>query len=400
MQESINGQDACRCGHGAVATAAVGDEEPWPEAAAPEPEFCGGSPGAATLPSFYKDLFEMKNERRFNSGLDCGEGFFATGYGVLARSRTLGCPAGSTKSLVGYFAYACERDAVDPLKGLGARGCPMAGNPVAIASGNKYQRELDYAGAGALALRFERHYNSHAGTLPGTLGRQWRHTYDRELRATELTAMHIREDGQVVYFARESVEDTSSPWRALDPDVLERMQDAPPDTLVEGIPVRYLIHTAEDTVEAYDANGRLRAITHLGGFQITLEYDDAGLLARVNDPFGRSLVFSHRRDGQLQQMWDPAQRVYTYTYDAENLLASVEYPSAPGEDERRQYLYDDADHPGGLTHLINERGITYARWDYDAQGRTVLSEHAGGVDRTLLAYHDDGRARRHAVVPR
>jgi len=57
--------------------------------------------------------------------------------------------------------------------------CPAAGNPIQIASGNKFQREDDYQGAGAYPLTFSRFYNSQNS--------QWRHTYSRSLKPATAT---------------------------------------------------------------------------------------------------------------------------------------------------------------------------------------------------------------------
>src|SRR5262249_37622420 len=39
-----------------------------------------------------------------------------------------------------------------------------------------------------------------------------------------------------------------------------------------------------------------------------------------------------------------------------------------------------------LTGLIDENGVRFSSWSYDAQGRATLSVHAGGADNTALVY--------------
>ena len=43
-----------------------------------------------------------------------------------------------------------------------------------------------------------------------------------------------------------------------------------------------------------------------------------------------------------------------------------------------------------LTAIIDERGVGYAAWTYDEQGRAISSEHAGGTEKTLVSYNADG----------
>ncbi len=55
-----------------------------------------------------------------------------------------------------------------------------------------------------------------------------------------------------------------------------------------------------------------------------------------------------------------------------------------------KYSYEDPHNVGLLTGITDERGIRYATWTYDDQGRAISSEHAGGAERTLVSYNADG----------
>ena len=59
--------------------------------------------------------------------------------------------------------------------------CPECGNPINPATGNKYQREIDYNAGGSRPLAFERWYNSFS-TTSGALGKAWQHSFERRLR--------------------------------------------------------------------------------------------------------------------------------------------------------------------------------------------------------------------------
>jgi YD repeat-containing protein len=86
--------------------------------------------------------------------------------------------------------------------------------------------------------------------------------------------------------------------------------------------------------------------------------------------------------------------VYSYSYDANNNLVSVTYPDATPADTtdnpKRTYHYENASFPNALTGITDENGNRFATWSYDAQGRAISSEHAGGAERVDISYNADG----------
>jgi YD repeat-containing protein len=85
-------------------------------------------------------------------------------------------------------------------------------------------------------------------------------------------------------------------------------------------------------------------------------------------------------------MTDPAGGLYRYAYDANNNLASVTYPDGTS----KTYHYENSAFPHALTGVTDENGNRYATYTYDAQGRGISTEHAGGAEQTSLAYNTDG----------
>ena len=67
-------------------------------------------------------------------------------------------------------------------------------------------------------------------------------------------------------------------------------------------------------------------------------------------------------------------------------LSTITYPTGAA----RTYLYDDPDSANHRTGIIDENGNRYATWAYDAQGWAILSEHAGGAERSTLTYTPRG----------
>lgn len=113
--------------------------------------------------------------------------------------------------------------------------------------------------------------------------------------------------------------------------------------------------------------------------------------------------------GRFSQATAPDGSVYKFTYNAAGMLASVIYPDATPSDDsdnpRRQYLYEDTRADTDtikfsklLTGIIDERGVRYATWKYDAQGRANFSGHgvpdAAGhyADEVQITYNSDGSA--------
>jgi YD repeat-containing protein len=78
-----------------------------------------------------------------------------------------------------------------------------------------------------------------------------------------------------------------------------------------------------------------------------------------------------------------ADAIVKYVYDNSARLQSAIY----ADTHFRRYHYEDARFPNALTGITDENGVRYATWSYDAQGRAISSEHAGGVDRHELTYN-------------
>ncbi|TOA99927.1 type IV secretion protein Rhs [Vibrio parahaemolyticus] len=248
------------------------------------------------------------------------------------------------------------------------------GNPINLATGNKYQQETDYVSAGMEPLVFTRHYNSQLA-LSGKqsdVGIGWSHNYsnkvifDKESHGENMVVLH-RPDGKELAFYR-----TNAVW-------MPTWQSD--DRLYKDSGWRY--QRADGVVELYDSNGQLIRIVHPSGNELDLNYTN-GKLHSVYDSFGRTLRFSYDQ-GKIIKMIDPAGQIFSYDYSNE-LLVAVHKPDA----NQRRYHYEDSLNPSLLTGLTDEKGSRFATWSYDPSGRAVLSEHSSGVDRTSVTYNPDG----------
>ena len=312
-------------------------------------------------------------------------------------------------------------------KNNGAQQCVSTGNPIHMLTGNEYQAIVDYRGAGAFPLVYKRILNSSDISLkPTQLSYNWQSNYDRKISGALVNndsqsadyfifyngtyhsegniflddpvdfisvTLH-REDGQKLKFRRDK-ENSAAPW-VSDPDVktiLEQLNDT------QGNFIGWKYTNERDEVETYDTQGRLTKIVKHNGLYQTLTYNQNGKLVSVIDTAGRSLAFTYepytyqvpldinspQHTGyRLVGMVDPDGGVYTYSYHTNNTLKSVTYP-----DEREEvYIYksDNGTDAYLLTGLQDGNGDRYATWTYDSQGRAISSEHADGVDKTILDY--------------
>jgi YD repeat-containing protein len=84
----------------------------------------------------------------------------------------------------------------------------------------------------------------------------------------------------------------------------------------------------------------------------------------------------------------PDERQVSYAYDGAANLAQVIYPDGA----LRKFHYNEPELTGGvqlpnaLTGITDENNSRYSRYGYAQDGRAILSEHAGGADRTSVSY--------------
>ena len=131
----------------------------------------------------------------------------------------------------------------------------------------------------------------------------------------------------------------------------------------------------------FDAQGRVAKHTLRNGWVYTYSHDAQGRLATVANQFGRQLQFQYRSDGLLQSIIPPGGGSIGYLYDSQSRLHKVTYPDTA----EKAYLYENAGFPQALTGVVDAAGArtTYV---YDALGRAVSSELAGGMEKYQVMY--------------
>jgi YD repeat-containing protein len=122
--------------------------------------------------------------------------------------------------------------------------------------------------------------------------------------------------------------------------------------------------------------------TDRSGKTISYAYDAEGRLQAVTGPFGRSLTFTYL-NGRVVSLTAPGNQVYNYVYNiANDTLITVTYP----EGTRRLYHYEDGALPNHLTGITDANGARLATYAYDTNGKAILTQRAGGQERFTLTY--------------
>jgi len=154
----------------------------------------------------------------------------------------------------------------------------------------------------------------------------------------------------------------------------------------DATPIAWRYKAINGDIENYSADGKLLFTVTKNGMKQELFYDPtSGLLSRVKDSTGRELLFAYTGN-QITSVTVDGNKTTRYTYNASGLITQVTRP----DNTTRIYHYEDSRFPTALTGITDERGARYATWAYDVQGRAISSEHAGGAEKTLLAFNADG----------
>ncbi|MGV8992229.1 MAG: DUF6531 domain-containing protein, partial [Thiobacillus sp.] len=261
-----------------------------------------------------------------------------------------------------------------------------AGNPINLITGNKYQREVDLpALPGVLGLEIVRHYNSvHADprSSNGILGRGWRLSYETDLNPIGNTLQIMQADGTRIIFIR----------NRNNPNLCATNNPANGTVTIHktqrGDEYRWTWNNGR--ILSFNTQGKLTEIRAPTGEFASLTRDLAGVLVKVTDPQGRSLVLGYpgKRDPSrfngVTHIESPVGRFSyafgsavpkAYTGNPRDLLANLVAVTIPNQTSRH-YHYEDAAHATLLTGLSvagQGKPQRISTWAYDTQGRGILS---------------------------
>ena len=307
------------------------------------------------------------------SNASCG-----SGHGYNSFYITKVCPSGFAPDNASNPSICTKPDDVPDLgkengEPDGPQACSAAagnsktaGNPINFAVGNKFQREVDYLASGKLPLTFERTYNSH--------DKLWRHNYSAHLVLGPDNILFIGNDGKESYFQLENGVATAQP------NELGRLYMKNGNWTYEG-PTKEIF--------SFDGEGNLMKWGNTASGFHTLVRSNV-LTITITDSLGNSMVVQEdaRRRGQPSSLVTSDSHI-DFEYDPSDRLTK-RITTIQGQTQQRTYHYQDSRNPNLLTGITDERGVRFATWTYDDQGRAISSEHAGGAERTLVSYNADG----------
>ena len=213
------------------------------------------------------------------------------------------------------------------------------GNPITIATGNKYAIENDYVGNGPFPLQLTRYYSNQISTLGdatgivGPFGRTWGSYYGRRIyyrtANSGISAYVIRPDRKVYPFRP-----VGNVWTSN----LNVQGKLAPRYDSGSVFIGWTYREPDgDLTETYDVNGNLISIADPAGLTQTLAYP-SGKLSSVTDSFGRTLTFTYNASGFVQKIVGPdSGSVYQFDYDTSSNLTSVTYPDG----RIKKYIYNE-----------------------------------------------------------
>jgi YD repeat-containing protein len=329
-----------------------------------------------------------------------------------------------------YYGYiACSVGNIDKEKNSCQRpGVEPVGNPILPGTGQKFITEPIYRSASG--MNFSLYFRYDGGNLIDNT--TWRHNFYKFMVFDGLappSSVRVHR-GQSAFIFRQQVSGLWSP----DADISDTLAQLPNSA-------GWKYTTSDDSVELYDANGKLQSITNRAGLTQSLIYSDgtngstsgnggyvldatgnvtttilpAGMLIRVTDSSNRSLNFGYDASSRIVNMIDPSGGVYLYKYDEisstvlsgqplGNNLTSITYPDGYKKiySYNEQTLTGNTNLPNALTGITDTTasdttgtsGTRYANYAYDPQGRAFDENHApnmpgGPVDHYNLAYSTD-----------
>ena len=263
----------------------------------------------------------------------------------------------------------------------------VAGNPIIPATGDKLQTERDYLDPAVHPLNLVRTYRMSLAEdhyqASTSLDATWRHEHEPRMfyvdglgGASQDSATFEFGDGSVKSFSRYR---GSGIWVA----------DGSADTLTQSEGT-YLYQNADDgSTWQFDEIGKLLAHTQRNGWIRAYSYSaGSGLLTQVQNQFGRLMTFSYGNNGKLSTVTVAGVIQLRYQYDGMSRLSSVQF----ADNSIKTYLYENANFPYALTGIVDELGVRFATYAYDAQGRGISTQHAGGADLHSVSYASAGVA--------
>jgi YD repeat-containing protein len=273
------------------------------------------------------------------------------------------------------------------------------GNPVILKTGNKIERDVDFASVNDFGLTLERTYNQ-LSDASGLFGASMHSSLDERLIKTGVLSgdglrsklAYLTRAGEWRYFLRDGL---SNRWNFGGiPNSY--------DYVLRDSSGQWVMYHASGAVMTFASGGSLLRSVTPQGVSWFLQYSNPNFevlgnspnptLTRITHSNGRFIQVSISAIGafyRITSVTDPIGKLYSYSYTSTGFkLAAVTYPTSTGErvgsaiTRTIGYGYDSG------FRLIGKyyNGVRYSSFGYDTYNRVVTEEHAGGVDRYEFQY--------------
>ena len=253
------------------------------------------------------------------------------------------------------------------------------GNPINVATGNKYQSETDYQGAGDNPLSLVRSYNSRQTAKDSPFGPGWTHNFNSRIDfIDEYRKLRLwRPDGKAFFF-----------------NFRGGKYEKPADffgRLTFTSIADYDFSENFDDKEIFDQfTGQLKQKIFKTGYTQDFTYTN-GLLTQVSDTFGKTLTFAYNADNRIESLTDPSGQITTYEYDTNGNLIKVNYPEVGGGTTSVEYHYENPTFIHALTGVTDETGQRVSTYAYESvpysqqmpyrdSKRAISTQKAGGAE--------------------
>ncbi len=231
------------------------------------------------------------------------------------------------------------------------------GNPINVATGNKYEEVLDLSVATpGVPLEFRRSYNSQV-IMDGPLGYGWIHTYAMILSVVKTNpTKRVRiwdSDGRALYFSQ--VQQTPT-------EILFGGESGTKDRLKQVISTgEYFLRRKKGNLTyRFGSDGKLLQISDPNGNIQTLTYT-GGLLTQISDNFGKTLSIQYSNN-RIFSVTDPKNQSVSYQYQSGDLW-KVTYPDT----NFISYAYSNHN----LTDKYDTNNNLIGHWGYDSRRRAI-----------------------------
>lgn len=268
-----------------------------------------------------------------------------------------------------------------------SNGNPSTGNPVVLATGEKFKAERDFATSGLYAMELTRTYRSQKATGK-MFGPNWPASVEPPVIQPSTLPCVQTEIGCYPRDAVITFPDGSAYKYFLDygdPGVYRAREAAALGTLKYTLRSRTWKLYKEQAVFNFQSSGPVNSVTDQSGATLaTYTWVSSGgyQVTRVANAVGQAINFTWA-NGKVSQVTDPAGNAWSYSYNANGMLQTV---TSPGSNpDVRTYHYEDPFDPKLLTG-ISINGVRYSTYSYYADKRVRESALAGNEEKDTFVY--------------